>query len=140
MRISMDLDLQPELSSAQAMAEQLDGWLRQWHSWCQTHVYSTGFYSVNPACRQARASRQYDYENGAIDAHVDAVEMEAVDAIISAIDDPWRTALMIQARNLWSGVSVWRSPRLPADEAERAVLLIEARNKLLRGLLRSGIF
>ena len=140
MRLAPDVDLQTESMSAQAVAQGLDAWLRQWHAWSRTHTYSTGFYSVNPACRQSRASKQYDYENGSIDAHVDAIEMEAVDAIINAIDDPWRTALSIQARNLWAGVSVWRSPRLPADEAQRAVLLLEARNKLLRGLLRAGIF
>jgi hypothetical protein len=34
---------------------------------------------------------------------------------------------------------VWSSPRLPDNQIERAVLLMEARNMLARGLIGRGV-
>lgn len=125
---------------AHVCADRINEWLCRWHAWSRAHVHSTGFYGVNPACRQSRASRQYDDENGSLDAHIESVEMEAVDAVMDAIPQPWRTALSVQARNLYTGASVWVSPRLPACQRERAVLLMEARNKFHLAMLRANIF
>lgn len=129
-----------EDQSARVCAERINEWLYRWHAWSRAHVHSTGFYGVNPACRQSRASRQYDDENGGLDAHIENVEMEAVDAVMDTIPQPWRTALSVQARNLYTGVSVWRSPRLPVSQQECAVLLMEARNKFHLAMIRANIF
>lgn len=140
MRLMCSFDFRGGELSDVDVAERINDWLARWHGWCSREPYASGFYGVSPGCKQARSSRQYDDQNGGLDAHIDSVEMEAVDAVINAITDPWRTALAIQARNLNSGANVWRSPRLPASERERMVVLVEARKKFHLGLVRAGIF
>ena len=122
-----------------ALNARLNDLLAGWHAWSAGHVMEIGYQRTCPTFRQARASRQYDDANGSLDAHVDAVLMEAVDAVVSAIDNPWHAALSVQARNLHTGRSVWASPRLPACPTERAKLLGVARNKFAQGLEKAGI-
>jgi hypothetical protein len=117
----------------------LDDLLSSWHKWSAQYQYGKGYPSTDIACRQARISRQYDDENGALDASVENSVMEAFDAAMDRIEQPWRTALSIQARNFATGARVWSSPRLPADPMERAILTTEARNRLMRELAVDGI-
>lgn len=125
---------------AQATSQFLDDLLRSWHAWCQRYAYGMGYATVNAACRQARTSRQYDDTNGSLDAHIEDSRLEVVDAVINQIDNPWRTALMFQARNLCIGATVWSSPRLPVCQRARIELLVNAREKFQKGLLHAGIF
>lgn len=113
--------------------------LARWHSWSAGHSMTHSYPMVSSSFRDARASRQYDDANGGLDAHIDCVLMEAVDAVIDAISDPWRTALSIQARNLQTGSSVWTSPRLPTCMHRRAEMLVEARKKFVEGLARRNM-
>ena len=46
--------------------------------------------------------------------------------MVAAIEEPWRTALYEVARNKACQTWVWKSPRLPDDEEERAMLVWEA--------------
>jgi len=46
--------------------------------------------------------------------------------VVASIPDPYRTALYLVARNRATGVSVWRSTRLPENEDERAELVADA--------------
>lgn len=117
----------------------LNDYLARWHKWCSRYRFGKGYPSSDVACRQSRTSKQYDYDNGAMDASVDDSIAEAFDAALDRIEQPHRTALSIQARNLATGSSVWSSPRLPADPMERGVLLMEARNKLLKVLASTGV-
>lgn len=117
----------------------LNDLLAKWHRYCAGYSYGKGYPSADVSCRQSRTSRQYDYENGAMDASVDNAIMEAFDAAMDRVDQPWRTALSVQARNLHTGSAVWSSPRLPADPMERGVILLEARNKLMKALASCGV-
>ena len=108
------------------MAEYLNGLLSSWHVWSACFAYAQGYASTSATTRMCRCSRQYDDQNGSLDAHIDNVMMQAVDAVVQDIAQPYRTALMIQARNLAVGVSVWASPRLPACPAQRAMILMDA--------------
>lgn len=117
----------------------LNDLLAKWHRYCAGYSYGKGYPSTDVSCRQSRTSRQYDYENGAMDASVDNAIMEAFDAAMDRVDQPWRTALSVQARNLHTGSAVWSSPRLPADPMERGVILLEARNKLMKALASCGV-
>lgn len=117
----------------------LNDLLAKWHRYCAGYSFGKGYPSSDVTCRQSRTSKQYDYDNGAMDASVDQSIMEAFDAAMDTIEQPWRTALSLQARNLHTGNSVWISPRLPADPIERGVLLMEARNKLLKVLAKDGV-
>ena len=123
----------------QEVNEALNDLLRRWHAHCLANSPGTGYPSVDSACRYSRTSRQYDYENGAMDASVDSKIMEGVDGVMWNIQQPYLTALQFQARNLFTGKHVWTSPRLPIDPQERAVILMEARNILLRGLAKAGV-
>lgn len=117
----------------------LNDLLSRWHAWSSAYSFGKGYPSVDSACRDSRTSRQYDDSNGALDAAVENRIMEAFDAAASAVPQPYLTALQFQARNFHSRAQVWKSPRLPDDEIERAVLLMEARNMLMRALARSGV-
>lgn len=113
--------------------------LSQWHDWSRSYRYGKGYPSADATCRQARASRQYDDTNGALDAKVDSAIMEAFDAAVNRVPQPHVTALMFQARNFSTGANVWLSPRLPVDPLERRILTMEARNILMRELARDGV-
>ena len=117
----------------------LNSLLVQWHKWGTRCSMGRGYPARNLTCQGAHASRQYDDENGALDAEIDSGVMEAFDHAAYRVPQPWLTALQFQAKNLSTGVSVWRSPRLPVDLMERAVLTTEARNKLMRELMKDGI-
>ncbi|WP_101048688.1 hypothetical protein [Macromonas nakdongensis] len=140
MRVLESFSVGGMVLSDAACAARIDDWLRQWHAWCRRDPYANGYYGVSPGCIHARTSRQYDDFNGNLDVHIDAVEMEAADAIVNAMADPWRTALSVQARNLYTGSMVWSSPRLPACPMERQLVLGQARKKFQEALIRAGIF
>jgi hypothetical protein len=118
-----------EADHQRQIAEYINSLLSQWHAWSAGQLPVHGFPTVNATCRQSRTSRQYDDQNGGIDAHIDQVLMEAVDSVIDAIPQPWRTALAFQARNLHQNASVWSSPRLPSCAGQRAELVMVARQK-----------
>lgn len=117
----------------------LNDLLASWHKWCSRYQFGKGYPSSDVACRQSKTSRQYDDQNGALDADVDQTIMEAFDAAMERVEQPWRTALSIQARNMATGAAVWSSPRLPQDPIERSILIMEARNKLMKVLALDGI-
>lgn len=117
----------------------INGLLVDWHRWSSHYEVGKGYPSSNPACRQSRTSRQYDDENGALDAALHDSTMEAFDFAAHNVPQPWLTALQVQARNMASKAQVWSSPRLPKDPQERAVLTLEARNKLMKELAKNGV-
>jgi hypothetical protein len=118
-----------EADTDRQMAEHINDLLSKWHAWSAGQLPVHGFPPVNATCRQSRTSRQYDDQNGGLDAHIDQVLMEAVDSVIDAIPQPWRTALSFQARNLHQNASVWSSPRLPSCAGQRTELVIAARKR-----------
>ncbi|WP_343735326.1 hypothetical protein [Acidovorax sp.] len=117
----------------------LNDHLVRWHNWCSRYRFGKGYPSSDVTCRQSRTSKQYDYDNGAIDASVEDSIAEAFDAAMDRVDQPYRTALSIQARNLATNANVWNSPRLPTDPMERSKILMEARNILLKVLASTGV-
>jgi hypothetical protein len=117
----------------------LNDLLTRHHRWAQRYQFGKGYPSADIACRSARASRQNDDENGALDAALEDTIMEAFDAALNRIQQPHLTALQFLGRNMATGHPVWRSPRLPVDAIERGILLLEARNKLLKELARDGV-
>ena len=116
----------------------LDDILSRWHRWAK------GFSAVpvagaDPMFRQACSSRQWDRSDDVIDAVIEVKIMESVDFQVSEMADPHRTAIHINARNCFSGVSAWSSPRLPTDPIERGIVVMEARNMLMRRLMTAGV-
>jgi hypothetical protein len=88
-----------------------------------------GYPKISPSCAGYQASRQYDDTNGADDT--DALGKLAIHIghAIDRVDQPWRTALQVTAKNHAMGVSVWTSARLPEDKDERAAMVAVAIDK-----------
>ncbi len=120
----------------------LDYMLAGWHRWKSEQGHAQG-YKPGGIARYAESSNHWDWLNGAEDDRAEEQMMRGFDEAIDTIpDEPrrWRLALCFEARNLSTGFTVWSSPRLPQDPGERETLVLEARNKLLQKLHRSGLW
>lgn len=117
----------------------LSGMLVDWHHYCQHTAERAGYAGKAAVFGQSRSNSQYDWQNGVEDELVDKRIMEGFDASIQRIPQPWFTALQFEARNLAVRYQVWASPRLPKDREAREVLILEARNRLLKELARDGV-
>jgi hypothetical protein len=113
--------------------------LCEWHHYCQHTADRAGLPGRAAGFGQSRSNSQFDWENGLESEMVDRRIMQGFDAAISRVPQPWHTALQFEARNLAVRYQVWTSPRLPENPEERAVLILEARTKLLRELARDGV-
>lgn len=118
--------------------EILNGMLCEWHRWAKGYQHVGGI-NTSPMFREVKAGRAYDTVDQIIDTDIEHSRMEALDHIIMGLRDVYRTALQIQAMNLYTGRSVWRSARLPVDAEARALILVEAREALLFRLRDAGI-
>lgn len=127
------------IDEALALEASLDGLLIIWHTWASGEQVGQAYPSSAPGCALYRASRQYDTENGAMDGDVDSAIGAAVDAAVQKMENPYRTAIHINARNLVIKVSVWGSARLPVDPVERAKIMATARDQLRRRLQSDGL-
>jgi hypothetical protein len=116
---------------------QLDDLLSRWHWWRAGYQCGRGYSSGGSATSEYRASRQYDDANGALDVAIEEAQMKQVDYEVSELDDPWHTAICIEARTLCLGVSVFNSPRIAAADRERIVK--EARVMLAVKLIAAGV-
>lgn len=97
-------------------------WWRAESDW----VPVEGYPPECPSTRGYRSSRQYDSTNGADDTDARSREISHVGKVVASIDEPYRTALYEIARNRATMAWVWRSPRLPSDEEERAMIVSDA--------------
>lgn len=97
-------------------------WWRAERDWTPVE----GFPVECPSTRGWRASRQYDDGNGAQDTDQRGMLIRHIGQVVAQIEQPYRTALYMVARNRASGTNVWRSPRLPEDATKRAELVAEA--------------
>lgn len=85
-----------------------------------------GFPDVCPSCAGWRSSRQYDSDNGAADGDSRGMLIRHVGGVVRQIDEPYRTALYMLARNIATGAQVWRSARLPENTQARASVVSDA--------------
>ena len=100
-------------------------WWRAERDWSPVE----GYPMECPSTRGWRSSRQYDYgqdSNGAGETDARGSLIRHIGAVVQGMEEPYRTALYLLARNRATGVSVWLSPRLPADQDERAEIVAEA--------------
>ena len=117
----------------------LDDLLIRWHHSCQHYRHTRGYSSRAAGMDSYRPSRQYDDSNGALDQHLEASQVEAVDFAVSQLTEPSRSAIHADARNLSTGMAVWASPRLPDDPGQRQVVIQAARVILSRRLQSAGV-
>lgn len=124
----------------------LDDLLSRWHHRCMTFSL-VQVKSADPAFKRAISPRGWDSLD---EIHEDVCVKLAMDAIDfhvfgdekthqGGLDDPWCSAIKILARNLYTGYSVWLSPRLPKDPLERGQIIQQARGMLIDRLRSSGV-
>jgi hypothetical protein len=118
---------------------QLDRLLILWHE--VTSEYRTErTYNVPSFVLSYQSPKHNDWRHHEIgDELEDKTTASVVGICIDRLEQPWQTAIRMQARNLATGHAVWFSPRLPADKEAREVILLEARNMLLVQLRREGV-
>jgi hypothetical protein len=115
----------------------LDDLLSRWHGYCRG--YQQGAQSASPMFRGAlRSKGEQLLESIAEDQHWKGV-FDAMDFHVGEMRDPWRAAIYVNARNCYTGRSVWMSPRLPRDPIERAAIVSVARTQLIERLTRAGV-
>ena len=125
------------MSSAQD--EELDRVLSLWH-WKRTGGnIGRGFNDRSLVVGEYLVSRQYDDSNGKLDDDLDERRAKAVDFAVSKMLDPWRAAIYMLARNLYTGSSVWESPRLPQSRIDRERIVFQARRQITRLLTAAGV-
>ena len=117
-----------------AIEAALDELLMMWHEWASAYSPVRGYPKQSPTRRMHTISNQYADANGALDAQIDDVVAEGIDAQVQAMADPHRTAIHCNARTLATGYAVWSSPRLPTDRVARAIIVVEARAMLIKRL------
>jgi hypothetical protein len=115
----------------QAVRNDFDGYndlislLVLWHR-LEDASSALGYPPECPSCREYLTSRQYDDVNGAFETHERGIMALRVGRAADGLEEPYRTAIFIFARNRATGRTVWTSPRLPADKEERAELVANA--------------
>jgi hypothetical protein len=117
----------------------LSSMLADWHIYCHHTADRAGYAGKAAVFGQSRSNSQYDWSNNIESEMVDRRIMQGFDAAVQRLEQPWHTAICFEARNLAVRYQVWASPRLPVDAEEREILILEARNKLLKELARDGI-
>lgn len=117
----------------------LDDLLSRWDHWAQTQRVTKGYAPKALVCGDFRISRQYDYDNGAMDADIEDGTMKVVHFHLAETPEPYRSALYCQARNLRLGLDVWASPRLPGDPMARAQVLASGRSMIVKRLTLAGV-
>jgi hypothetical protein len=124
----------------QLIDAQLDRFLILYYSFERRYSPARGYPSTAAGCSQYRVSRQYDDENGQLDADADRVIASAVQHIINTkMEEPYRTAITVNARNLYTGNFVWLSPRLPQDRVERNLIIQQARRIMIHHLIETEL-
>lgn len=116
----------------------LDDLLSRWHAYCRGSRYQNET-SADPAFKNHRSSRQWDSLDEVIDSDLTSSTMKAIDFQVSEMQDPYRAAIYVTARNCYTGREVWLSPRLPQDRDLRKALVVEARCMLLKRLIGAGV-
>ena len=132
----------PPRPAASGIDAKIDGLLVAWHVWRSGYALTAGYRGSDSTCQDYRAPTHWDWKNGASQERVEDQIMRGVDRAIARIPNMphrWRTVIEFEARNLSLGAAVWSSPVLPRDPAERDVLRIEARNRLVLELRREGV-
>ncbi len=117
----------------------LSSMLADWHIYSVRTAPRSGYAGKAAGFGQSRSNSQWDWQNNIESELVDKRIMQGFDAAIQRIPQPWLTALQFEARNLAVRHQVWVSPRLPANREERELLILEARNRLLKELARDGV-
>lgn len=121
--------------------EPLDHLLALWHAWQQSDKGVRGFNRKSLVIGDIPEKRglQYESQLEAQDIRADNFRCKQVDHEVRHMPEPYQSAVYCIARNLYTGRSVWLSPRLPADKKDRDIVICVARSILTKRLKSSGV-
>lgn len=114
----------------------LDDLLCQWCAWAQGEQSGRGFSNSAAGFSLYRASRQHNVDD--LYVEVDKSMMKTIDFQVSQMQDPYRAAIHMNAKNLAAGRDVFKSPRVPTG-IEGANILRTARATLILRLVDAGV-
>lgn len=118
----------------------LDCILSLWHWWAQTEKQSRGHNHKALVVGECRGyGLQYESQVEQQDADSEALQSKRVDTEVRGLEDPWKAAIYVLARNLYTGRDVWLSPRLPSSKPERDAIIAQARQRLTLRLMNAGV-
>lgn len=128
----------------------LNDLLAQWHHWMTGAPINGVDRLDDPTFRDARSRSGWDSSGDVVDRELTQKTMKAIDFIVGGDsrgqgglpdtkEQPYRSAIYCVARNACLGVNVWASPRLPESLEERAIVVMEARNMVMRRLMDAGV-
>ena len=112
--------------------------LSRWHHPCKNSS-TVPICGADPMFRNAVSPKGWDSTADIADDAVVSAQMKAMDFHVGEMQDPYRAAIHILARNCYTGRSVWVSPRLPQDPERRAEIVSDARAMLQGRLMRAGV-
>jgi hypothetical protein len=120
----------------------LDDLLSRWHFHCK-NFSPVPVRGADPMFKHAlRAKGEQTLDAIAEDQEL-KFQMEALDYHVYEMEEtderPMRSAILVNARNCYTGRSVWLSPRLPVDPIKRGFIVVEARSILTRRLMDAGV-
>lgn len=114
----------------------LDAILSQWHEWAKGEAHARGFSNTSAGLSGYRPSRQHNVDDLYVEA--DKSTMTTIDFQVSQMQDPYRAAIHMDAKNLAAGRHVFQSPRVPTG-IEGANILKTARAALILRLVGAGV-
>ncbi len=127
------------------LKEHIDSLNADWHRW------SAGYKPIQTvtACsmfKDAKSPKHWDTTADIDDAVIHQSTMDAMDFAIlgdkqshGGLQEPYRAAVTVYARNLCVKACVFTNPRLPKDPLERAKITGEGINILIKQLKIAGI-
>lgn len=115
----------------------LDDLLSRWHGFCRG--YQPGEHSANPMFKDSLRGKGEQTIEAIAEDQLWAGVFKAMDFHVSQMEEPFRTAIYLNARNCYTGRSVWQSPRLPTDVIERAEIVAKARSQIRTRLQLAGV-
>lgn len=119
-------------------AEILNDLLSRFHAWSRSYS-PVPVCGADPMFRNAKSGKGWDSTSDVIEDELMGSTMKAIEFHIGEMGDPHRSAIYVLARNLYTGRSVWLSPRLPKDAMERGEVVSAARIMLTRRLVSAGV-
>lgn len=118
----------------------LDHLLCLWHHWQKGDKLTDGHSGKSQVVGQCRGyGLQYESQLEQQDVALDNATCETINAQVNELGEPHRTAILIDARNLYTGIAVWDSHRITGSPQERALILATARHVLMKRLIAAGV-
>lgn len=114
----------------------LDALLSEWHQWAKGENHARGYGNTSAGLSGYRPSRQHNIDD--LYVETDKSTMMTIDFQVSQMQEPYRAAIYMEAKNLAAGRHVFQSPRVPSG-IEGGNIMKTARHALILRLVNAGV-